>query len=139
MAAIYEPTTAEVLAAGYLYERDQALSALGVAFEAMDKMREVAEGKHIGNEGVVCEQLNNAQRIIEETFMLCGEGGEPNKFRNGLDNILAALKAAPGLPIECLSREDQAKWTDTITGILMALGPYDVTAKQITIMEYMVE
>lgn len=65
--------------------------------------------------------------------------GERDKFRNGIDNILAALKAAPGLPIECLSREDQGKWTDTITDILKALGPHEVTGKPVTLMEYVLE
>jgi len=61
---------------------------------------------------------------------------DEQKFRNALDNILAALKAAPPLPIETLSAEDQAKWTDVITDILMALGPYEVTGKPITPWEY---
>ena len=59
------------------------------------------------------------------------------KFRNALDNILAALKAAPPLPIETCSREDQAGWTDTITGILMALGPYGATGRPVTPWEYL--
>ena len=36
--------------------------------------------------------------------------------------ISEALERAPSLPIETLSAEDQAKWTDTITAILMLLG-----------------
>ena len=64
---------------------------------------------------------------------------DEQKFRNALNNILAALKAAPGLPIETLSAEDQAKWTDVITGILMALGPYEVTGKPVTFFDYMME
>lgn len=73
MATIYEPTTAEVLAAGYLYERDKALSALVVAFEAMNRMRECAEGKHVGSESEIVYALNEAQRTVEEAFLLCGE------------------------------------------------------------------
>ena len=57
------------------------------------------------------------------------------KFQHGIDNILSALEAAPGLPIETLSREDQEKWTDIITGILMALGPYQATGKPLALFE----
>ena len=64
---------------------------------------------------------------------------DEQKFRNALDNILARLQAAPGLPIETLPREDQAKWTDTITGILMALGPYSTTGRPVTLWDYMQE
>ena len=64
---------------------------------------------------------------------------DEQKFRNALDNILAALRDAPALPIESLSAEDQAKWTDTITGILVALGPYAATGKPVTPWEYMLE
>ena len=62
---------------------------------------------------------------------------DEQKFRNALDNILAALKDAPPLPIESLSAEDQAKWT--ITGILVALGPYEVTGRPVTPWDYMQE
>ena len=64
---------------------------------------------------------------------------DEQKFRNALDNILLAFKNAPPLPIESLSAEDQAKWTDTITGILMALGPYAATGRPVTFADYMME
>jgi len=60
---------------------------------------------------------------------------ELRKFQNGIDNILAALKAAPSLPIETCSIEDQAKWTDILTSILMALGTYEATGKPRTMAE----
>ena len=40
-------------------------SALIVAYEAMERMRECAEGKHIGSESEVCFQLNRAQDIVQ--------------------------------------------------------------------------
>lgn len=64
-------------------------------------------------------------------------GDETERLRNGLDNILQAMNDAPGLPIECLSVEDQTRWTQTIHAILMALGPYEITGKPITIHEYL--
>jgi len=64
---------------------------------------------------------------------------DEQKFRNALDNILLAFKNAPALPIESLSAEDQAKLTDVITGILVALGPYEVTGKPVTLWDYMLE
>jgi hypothetical protein len=50
-------------------------------------------------------------------------------------DVERALDAAPGLPIECLSEEDQEKWTDAITGILMALGPYRISGRPETLWE----
>ena len=63
---------------------------------------------------------------------------ESAKFKNGLNNILNELSKAPGLPIESLRVDEQAIWTDTITGILMALGPYAITGRPETIWEHLV-
>ena len=82
------------------------------------------------------EYYVNAREVKKHIEQLERDAG---RYRNGIDNILAALKAAPSLPIETLSREDQAKWTDVITGILVALGPYAVTGKPVTPWEYMLE
>lgn len=64
---------------------------------------------------------------------------ENARFRNGYDNLLAAFRKAPALPLECLSQEDLEEWTDTISGILLALGPYMETGRPLTIMEALKE
>lgn len=64
---------------------------------------------------------------------------ENQRFRNGFANLSKALEEAPGLPIELLDEEDQAKWTDTITGILMALGVLEVTGRPMSPFEALVE
>lgn len=71
-----------------------------------------------------------AIRVIRETL------DDAAKFKNGIDNLIIALDEAPGLPIELLSEEDQAKWTNTITGVLMALGPYRITGRPQSVWEY---
>ena len=43
----------------------ELIAALVVAFEAMDRMRECAEGKHVGSESEICYQLNLAQEIVQ--------------------------------------------------------------------------
>lgn len=64
---------------------------------------------------------------------------ENQRFRNGFANLTKALQDGPGLPIELLDEADQAKWTDTITGILMALGVLEVTGKPMSPFEALME
>ena len=61
------------------------------------------------------------------------------RFRNGFANLTQALQDAPGLPIETLSAEDQAKWTDLLTGLLMALGVLEATGKPQSMWEALTE
>lgn len=72
-------------------------------------------------------------RSLERQLSECR--AENQSFRNGFDNLLAALDKAPGLPIEAQSEEDQAKWTDLITGLLMALGSYQHSGKPQSVWE----
>lgn len=62
---------------------------------------------------------------------------EAARLSNGYHNILAEFEKAPGLPLETLSQDDLAKWTDIITGILKALGPFSITGKPISLGEYL--
>lgn len=78
-----------------------------------------------------------------EFFMMTGHAKdlerENQRFRNGFANLSKALQDGPGLPIELLDEADQAKWTDTITGILMALGVLEVTGKPMNPFEALTE
>lgn len=60
-----EAKKAEALFNRLISERDELAAALIVAFEAMDRMRECAEGKHIGSESEIVYQLNKAQDIVQ--------------------------------------------------------------------------
>ena len=54
---------------------------------------------------------------------------DAERYRNGFANLMHALQDAPPLPIEALSAENQAKWTDLLTGLLMALGVLETTGR----------
>ena len=82
------------------------------------------------------EWLYPGDKIISGTFdpqqaasAIVALQQDVDRYRNGFANLMQALQDAPALPIETLSVEDQAKWTDLLTGLLMALGVLETTGK----------
>lgn len=57
------------------------------------------------------------------------------RYRNGFLNLMKAFEEAPGLPLELLSEDDQAKWTDIITSILMVCGILEHDGRPLTMLE----
>ena len=72
MTTILVPTSAEVVAARYLWQRDKALHGLVVAQEAIDRLHDVARGKRGANPVEIAHIINRAQSIIEEGLLLGG-------------------------------------------------------------------
>lgn len=95
-------------------ERDEA--RLEAHLQATD--REVQERRAEAAEARIAELERDAAR-----------------YRNGFANLMQALNDAPGLPLECLSQEELARWTDVLTGILMALGVLEHTGRPMSMWE----
>ena len=72
MATILEPTGAEVLAAGYLFQRDKALHGLVVALEAINRLHDVATGRSGESADEIAYIINRAQETISECLLLGG-------------------------------------------------------------------
>lgn len=101
------------------------------------------------------------EKLQEENFALAAgqclhgikgdEGGTPycprireleaenQRFRNGFANLNQALADAPGLPLEIQDKESLELWTDTLHGILMALGVLEATGKPLSPFEALVD
>ena len=80
MASIIEPTSAETLAAGYLYQRNVCLHGLVVANEAIDRLHDVTTGRAGASADEIAYIINAAKETIEEALLLGGhyEGQEVN-------------------------------------------------------------
>lgn len=85
---------------------------------------------------VVMVDVPTTTALVNEIVRLREEN---QKLRNGFTNLGRALEEAPGLPLEYLSKDDLAKWTDLITGLLIALGTLEVTGKPIGTLEALCE
>jgi len=79
------------------------------------------------------EQLARAWLALTELDKEC------ERLRNGLDNLFDALKNAPGLPLETLPQADLEKWTDLITGVMMALGVLKHTGKPMSMWDSLID
>jgi hypothetical protein len=72
MPTILEPTSAEVQAAGYLYQRDAAIQGLVVASEAIDRLHDVTQGKSGASADEIAYIINSARETIAEALLLGG-------------------------------------------------------------------
>lgn len=117
---------------------DRQLSALYAAFlrHVRDKAPAPDQETIYARQWDAWEEVFGKGRRTESAATLADEN---RRFRNGFANLSQALADAPGLPIECLSPEDQAKWTDTLTGILMALGVLETTGRPLHLFEALTE
>lgn len=115
------------------------VAAMRAQLESARASYAISEAQHAlgAREG---EQLvDAAYRVAAELSALRAQvqtlTAENQRFRNGFANLYQALQDAPGLPIEALGEEDQAKWTDLITGLMMALGGLEMDGRPMSVWE----
>ena len=72
MATILEPTPAETIAAGYLFQRNKLMHGLVVASEAIDLLHDVTTGNAGASADEIAFIINTAKDVIAEALLLGG-------------------------------------------------------------------
>lgn len=72
MATILEPTTEEVSAAGYLFERNKAIHGLVVAKEAIERLHDIVTDRSGESADEIAFIINRAQETIADCLLLSG-------------------------------------------------------------------
>ena len=85
-------------------------------------------------EQIIVEALN-AMLVAPEVEEIARLRDDNQRYLNGFLNLSKAFEEAPGLPLELLSEDDLAKWTDIITSVLMVCGILEHDGRPLTMLE----